>query len=135
MSSSPKTQPTTASVAAFIDAVPDPRRQADAREVGLMMQTATGEPPVMWGTSIVGFGRYQSSSGPWPVIGFSPRKAELVLYIMAGFDGVADLVARLGKAKTARSCLYIKRLADVDGAVLQQIIQAGVAAMEPKRIR
>lgn len=135
MSSGPKTQPTTASVAAFIDAVGDPRRQADARQVGLMMQTATGEPPVMWGTSIVGFGRYQSATGPWPLIAFSPRKAELVLYIMPGFDGMANLLARLGAARTARSCLYIKRLADVDTAALQQVIQAGVAAMEPKRMR
>ena len=134
MSSSPKTQPTTASVADFISAVPDPQRQADARVVGLMMQTATGEPPVMWGTSIVGFGRYQSASGPWPVIAFSPRKAELVLYIMPGFDGLADLVARLGKAKTARSCLYIKRLSDVDTAVLQELVQAAVAAMDAQRI-
>lgn len=134
MSSSPKTQPTTASVADFIDAVPDPRRQADARVVGLMMQTATGEPPVIWGTNIVGFGRYQSPTGPWPVIAFSPRKAELVVYVMPGFARYGELLARLGKVRTGQSCLYIKRLSDVDTAVLQELVQAAVAAMDDRRI-
>ena len=135
MSSSPKTQPTTASVADFIDAVPDPTRQADARVVGLMMQTATGAPPVIWGSNIVGFGRYQATSGAWPVIAFSPRKTELVLYVMPGFSRYEALLARLGKCRTGASCLYIKRLSDVDTTVLQELVQSAVAAMEPKRIR
>jgi hypothetical protein len=138
MSSSPKgpkTQPTTASVADFIDAVPDPTRQADARVVGLMMQTATGEPPVIWGSNIVGFGAYQSNSGAWPVIAFSPRKTELVLYVMPGFSRYDELMARLGKCRTGASCLYIKRLSDVDTSVLQELVQSAVTAMEPKRIR
>ena len=138
MSSSPKgpkTQPTTASVADFIDAVPDPTRQADARVVGLMMQTVTGEPPVIWGSNIVGFGAYQSNSGAWPVIAFSPRKTELVLYVMPGFSRYDELMARLGKCRTGASCLYIKRLSDVDTSVLQELVQSAVTAMEPKRIR
>lgn len=138
MSSSPKqpkTRPTTASVADFINAVPDPTRQADAREVGLMLQTATGEPPVIWGSNIVGFGAYQSPTGAWPVIAFSPRKAELVVYVMPGFSRYGELLSRLGKVRTGASCLYIKRLSDVDTAVLHELVQAAVAAMEPKRIR
>ena len=138
MSSSPKgpkTQPTTASVADFIDAVPDPTRQADARVVGLMMQTVTGEPPVIWGSNIVGFGAYQSPTGAWPVIAFSPRKTELVLYVMPGFSRYDELMARLGKCRTGASCLYIKRLSDVDTSVLQELVQSAVTAMEPKRIR
>ena len=134
MSSSPKTQPTTASVADFISAVPDPQRQADARVVGLMMQTATGEPPVIWGSNIVGFGRYRSPSGAWPVIAFSPRKAELVVYVMPGFARFDELLARLGKFRAGASCLYIKRLSDVDTAVLQELVQAAVTAMDAQRI-
>ncbi len=134
MSSSPKTQPTGASVAGFIDAVPDPQRQADCRQVGLMMQTAAGEPPVMWGTAIVGFGRYRSSSGDWPIIGFSPRKQELVLYLMDGLDDQARLLQRLGRHRTGKSCLYLKRLADVDLSVLDEIIHAAVAAMADRRL-
>ena len=105
-----------------------------------MMQAATGEPPVMWGEAIVGFGRYaytntSRKSFEWPLVAFSPRKNDLTLYIMPGFDAFAGLIAKLGRHKTGKSCLYIKQLADVDAGVLRGIIDGSVRAMAPKRIR
>jgi len=133
-----KTQPTKASVAAFLAAIPDEQRRKDCKAVAKLMQEVTGAKPVLWGTSIVGFGtyRYRSASGregDWPVTGFSPRKNDLTLYIMPGFDRYADLLARLGKHRTGKSCLYLKRLADVDLAVLKEIIGTSVGAMAKKR--
>lgn len=127
MADAPKTQPTTADPAAFIAAISDPRRRADAERIAALMQEATGEPPVMWGPSIVGFGRYHyqgrsGRSGDWMLTAFSPRKANFSLYLNAGFDQYADLLARLGKHKTGVGCLYINRLADVDEAVLFELI-------------
>ena len=138
-SSAPKTRPTGASVAAFIDAVPDERRRADCREVGLMMQTASGAPSEMWGPSIVGFGRYRllyanGREDDWPVIAFSPRKQDLVLYLMPGFEERRDLLARLGRHRTGKVCLYLKRLSDVDPAVLRELVDASVAGMAGRRI-
>ena len=135
----PKTRPTTASVADFLALQPDARR-ADCEEIEAMMQAATGEPAVMWGDAIVGFGRYAQSYAKgqpldWPVVGFSPRKAELVLYLMQGFEGAQPMLDRLGKHKTSKACLYIKRLADVDAEVLRKLIDASVEAMEPRRLR
>lgn len=135
----PKTRPTTASVADFLALQPDARR-ADCEEIEAMMQAATGEPAVMWGDAIVGFGRYAQSYAKgqpldWPVVGFSPRKAELVLYLMQGFEGAQPMLDRLGKHKTSKACLYIKRLADVDAVVLRQLIDASVEVMEPQRLR
>ena len=135
----PKTRPTTASVADFLALQPDARR-VDCEEIAAMMQAATGEPPVMWGEAIVGFGRYAYTNTSrktfeWPVVGFSPRKHDLTLYIMPGFDAFAGLIAKLGRHKTGKSCLYIKQLADVDAGVLRGIIDGSVRAMAPKRIR
>lgn len=135
----PKTRPTTASVADFLALQPDARR-TDCEQIEAMMQAATGEPAVMWGDAIVGFGRYAQSYAKgqpldWPVVGFSPRKAELVLYLMQGFDDAQPLLDRLGKHKTSKACLYIKRLADVDAEVLRKLIDASVEAMEPRRLR
>mgnify|MGYP006214585959 CR=1 FL=1 len=140
MPAEPKTKPTDASVADFIAAVENPVRRADAEVIRVMLEEVTGETPVMWGPSIVGFGRYRYTyasgrSGDWPVIGFSPRKNDLTLYIMPGFEGFADLMAKLGKHKTGKSCLYLKTLADVDPKVLRQLIDGSVKAMEPQRIR
>ena len=133
-----KTRVSDASVAAFLAQQSDDRR-ADCEAISAMMQAATGEPPVLWGGSIVGFGKYAyTSSGKvnaWPLIGFSPRKNELVLYLMTGFDDAAPLLEKLGKHKTGKSCLYLKQLADVDIDVLQALIDSSVAAMEPQRIR
>lgn len=132
----PKTRPGDASVAAFLADQPDERR-ADCEAIAAMMQAATGEPATMWGDSIVGFGRYAyASSGKaseWPLVGFSPRKNELVLYLMTGFDDA--LLGTLGKHRIGKSCLYVKKLADVDARVLRRLIDASVEAMAPKRIR
>ena len=134
-----KTRPTTASVSEFLALQPDPRR-ADCEAVAAMMEAATGERAEMWGAAIVGFGRYAYTNSTkktyeWPLVGFSPRKNDLTLYIMPGFEGFADLMAKLGKHKTGKSCLYLKTLADVDPKVLRQVIEGSVKAMEPQRVR
>lgn len=134
-----KTQPTSASVDEFLDGIADPTRREDCRTVAAMMQAATGEPPVMWGEGIVGFARYRyhyasGRSGDWPIVGFSPRKNDLTLYLMPGFDGREVLLEKLGKHKTGKACLYLKRLSDVDPAVLQQLIAASVKAMAKDRV-
>ena len=123
-----KTRKTGASVKAFIDALPDEERRADCREVARLMREVTGAKPAMWGPSIVGFGqqmlRYASGRElDWPLAAFSPRKQDLVLYCLGGYPGQQALLKRLGKHKTGKVCLYIKRLADVDEAVLKQLIE------------
>jgi hypothetical protein len=132
-----KTQPTDAPVSAFLDAVDNPRRREDARTVCAMLGEITGQAPVMWGPSIIGFGRYtyvNSTKTPadWPVIGLSPRKANLSLYIMPGFDERPDLMARIGKVKTSVSCLYITRLDDVDMGVLRALCEWAVTTMRAR---
>ena len=133
-----KTRPTDASVAAFLAQQSDQRR-ADCEAVAKMMEAATGEPAQMWGSGIVGFGRYAYTNSSrktfeWPLVGFSPRKHDLTLYIKPGFDGFAELMAKLGKHKTGKSCLYLKKLDDVDAKVLREVIEGSVRAMEPQRI-
>ena len=135
-----KTQPTGESVAAFLDRVPDEERRADCHTLVKLMRAATGEDPVMWGTSIVGFGRYRYTyasgrEGEWPIVGFAPRKNDLTLYIMPGFEPFAALMEKLGRHKTGKSCLYVKRLADVDGKVLAQLLGASVKRMASQRVR
>lgn len=127
MAAEPKTRPTDARVTDFIAAVDNPTRRADAEAVCAMMAEITGETPVMWGPSIVGFGSYKGPTGDWPLAGFSPRKANLVLYVLNDFDGQDDLLARLGKHKTGNVCLYLNKLADVDLAVLREIVERQVA--------
>lgn len=105
-----------------------------------MMEAATGEPAEMWGAAIVGFGRYayigsNKKTVEWPIIGFSPRKNDLTLYLMPGFEDQAELMGKLGKHKIGKSCLYLKTLADVDLDVLRELIQRSVMAMEPQRVR
>jgi hypothetical protein len=126
--------PTAVGVETFLDRVPDDGKKADALVLIDLMQTATGERPVMWGPSIVGFGsyhyRYESGrEGDSPVVGFSPRKTSLVIYIVTGFSGAEPLLAKLGKHSTGTSCLYIKRLSDVDLKVLAQLIKQSVRAV------
>ena len=132
MPAEPKTRPTDVPVADFIAAVENPKRRADAEVVQAMLAEVTGEPAVMWGPSIVGYGSYRGPTGDWPIIGFSPRKANLVLYIMPGFAEREDLMARLGKHKTGGSCLYINRLEDVDSSVLRELAVDSVAWMRQK---
>lgn len=134
-----KTRATAASVSEFLALQPDQRR-ADCEAIARMMEAATGERPEMWGANIVGFGRYAYANGAnrtaeWPIVGFSPRKNDLTLYIMPGFDGFSELMATLGKHRTGKSCLYLKRLADVDAGVLQRLIDGSVRAMEAQRVR
>ena len=130
-----KTRPTDASVEAFIDAVDHPRRREDARTLLELMHRVTGEEPVMWGPSIVGYGsyHYRYASGQeadWPVVGFSPRKQNLSIYIMTGFEECDKLLSRLGKHKIGKSCLYVNKLADVDLDVLEKLVRTSVAEMK-----
>ncbi len=135
----PKTKETKASVSKFLNAIPDKTRRDDCFAVADIMQAVTKEEPKMWGPSIVGFGQYHykgksGREGEWPIIGFSPRKGDLTLYIMAGFDEFPDLMKRLGKYKTGKSCLYIKKLADIDRKVLRELVKKSVKAMASRRI-
>ena len=126
----PKTRPTKVSVAAFLKKATDEETHADCLTLVRLMEQATGEAPQMWGPSIVGFGSHRLvyASGrevDWPLIGFSPRKKELTLYGL-GAGKRAALIARLGRCRTGKGCLYIRRLADVDMKVLQTLIAASV---------
>ncbi len=130
----PKTKPTKASVAKFLSAVEHEGRRKDARAVDKIMREITGEKPVMWGTSIVGYGTYESRSGDWPIVGFAPRKSALVLYLMGAFKGRDALMKKLGKHKAGRGCLYITNLAGVDQAVLRDLIARGVDYMRTQYV-
>src|SRR5271157_6073212 len=128
-----KTKPTEVSVAAFIEAIADETKRADAKALVKMMQSASGEKPKMWGPSIIGFGschyRYESGrDGDMPLVGFSPRKAANVLYGAIGFNGAEALLAKLGKHTIGKGCLYIKKLADVDSGVLEALVVKSAAA-------
>ena len=127
-----KTKPTDISVAEFIAAVENPVRRADAETVLALLEEISGEPATMWGPSIIGFGKYHyrydsGHEGDAPRIGFSPRKAQTVLYILGGFEWQDALLARLGKVKTSVACLYVNKLADVDMAVLREIAVRSLA--------
>ena len=130
-----KTSQNEGDVNAFIDAVENPRRRADARQLLELMQTVTGEPPKMWGPSIVGFGKYHyryasGREGDSLVVGFSPRKQNLVIYIMPGFSDYGELLGKLGKFRTGRSCLYVNKLDDVDLQLLEQLVRESVEEMK-----
>ena len=132
-----KTKPTIVNVDAFIAAVEKPVRREDATAVCEMMARVTGEPATMWGPSIIGFGSYHykydsGHEGDMARIGFSPRKANTVLYILDGFDGHAELMEKLGEHKTGKSCLYIKRLSDIDEGVLEQLCVESLKWMAEK---
>lgn len=132
-----KTQATKASVSAFIDAVADPDQKKDAKTIAALMQKHTGEKPTMWGPSIIGFGSYSykydsGREGQMCRIGFSPRKGQTVLYMMNGYEGEPELMAKLGKHKTGKSCLYVKKLADIDMTVLEQLVQRSLKYMNEK---
>src|ERR1700683_2003564 len=121
-----KTKPSKLSVAAFIGALPDPIKRADAKALVKLMQSAASEKPKMWGPSIIGFGsyhyRYESGrEGDMPLIGFSPRKGATVLYGMNASSDSKGLIAKLGKHTTGKGCLYIKMLNDLDQHVLTAV--------------
>ncbi|MCC7500425.1 DUF1801 domain-containing protein [Candidatus Nomurabacteria bacterium] len=134
-----KTKKTTVSPTAFIATVKDPQKRADAKALLTLFKKATGLPPKMWGSAIVGFGQYHyksnrsSQEGDWPLTGFSPRAATLTIYIMPGFKDYGSLLKKLGKHKiSGGSCIYIKKLADVDQKVLAEIIKKSVRDMRKK---
>jgi hypothetical protein len=124
-----KTKENDASVKDFINSVPDEAKRKDSLVLLELFEKITGEKPKMWGTSIVGFGKYHyksersSQEGDWPLTGFSPRKHALTIYMMPGFEGKKKLLAKLGKHKTSKGCLYIKRLSHVDKEILKQLIE------------
>lgn len=127
-----KTQRTDGDVGAHLSSIADAGRRSDAHAVCALMSEVTGEPPVMWGTTMVGFGSYaytyaSGRSGEWFATGFAARKQSLTLYFMDGFAAYEPLLARLGPHKTGKSCLHITRLADVDETVLRELITRSLA--------
>lgn len=127
-----KTRKNGADVEAFLDGIENDRRRTDCRAVVELMAAVTGEPPVMWGTSIIGFGSYHyqyasGREGDWMATGVSPRKQSLTVYIMTGFARHEELMRKLGRYTTGKSCLYIKRLEDVDLGVLRELVRESFA--------
>lgn len=133
-----KTLPTELPIADYLDAL-DEKRRVEAEQLITWMQAATGAPPVLWGSRIVGFGRYayryaSGHSGEWPLVGFGIGKAEISLYLSVDFAAEAASLAALGRHRTGVGCLYLKRLAGVDPASLQGMIQRSVAARAGQRV-
>lgn len=129
-----KTQKNDGDVIAFLNGVAHEKRRTDSFKVLELMKEVTGETPKMWGNSIIGFGQYHykyasGREGDWFLTGFSPRKQSLTLYIMAGFDDYDELMSRLGKYKTGKSCLYINKLEDVDQDVLRTLVKKSAEHM------
>ena len=127
-----KTRPTNQDVGEYLEEIADARQRADCQALCALMREETGAEPQMWGTSIVGFGTYQyrygsGRTGEWPLAGFSPRKQNTTLYLTYGVGHYDDLLARLGKHTTGKSCLYIKRLSDIDQGVLRELVRRAVA--------
>lgn len=130
-----KTKRNKGDVETFLNNVPDEKKRQDSFTVLELMKQVTGKKPEMWGDSIVGFGSYHykyasGREGDWFVTGFSPRKQNLTLYIMPGFDKYDTLLSKLGKHSTGKSCLYIKKIEDVDVDVLKELVKQSVAHME-----
>ena len=127
-----KTQPTGESVHAFLNQVEDEKKRRACFTILELMEDVTGAEPQMWGPSIVGFGSYHykyasGRQGEWFLTGFSPRKRDITLYIMSGFEQYQPLLDRLGKFKTGKSCLYINKIEDVDMGTLRQLVEQSVA--------
>jgi len=126
-----KTKPTKASVTQFLNQIPDATRREDCFAIAKMMEEITGSKPVMWGPSIVGFGTYSykyasGHTGDWPVAAFSPRKQDLTVYMMVGFEKYEELLSKLGKHRKSKACLYIKRLSDIHVPTLKKLIKVSV---------
>ena len=133
-----KTKQTDASVKDFLNHIPDEQRREDCFAVAKIMEEITGNKPKMWGPSIVGFGTYHykyasGREGDWMITGFSPRKKDLTLYIMMGFEKYPELMKQLGKHSTGKSCLYIKRLSDIHMPTLKKLIKASVKQFKDYR--
>ena len=134
-----KTKPTGESVKDFLNKIPDPERREDCFAVAKLMEEITGDKPKMWGPSIVGFGTYHykydsGREGDWMVTGFSPRKKDLTLYLIMGFEKHAELMKQLGKHSASKSCLYIKRLSDIHVPTLKKLIKASVKQLHDHRM-
>ncbi|UCE14974.1 MAG: DUF1801 domain-containing protein [Candidatus Heimdallarchaeota archaeon] len=130
-----KTQKTQTNVEEFLNSVPNETKREDSLCILELMQEVTGEEPVMWGTSIIGFGsfhyKYASGrEGNWFLTGFSPRKQSLSLYVMPGFKKYESLLANLGKYETGKSCIYINKLADIDKDILRELIRESTIHMK-----
>ena len=130
-----KTKVNDASVTKFLNSIEDESTRKDCLEIMKLMKQVTKEEPRMWGASIVGFGSYHykgasGREGDWMLTGFSPRKQNLTLYIIAGFDKHANLLKKLGKHSTSKGCLYIKKLADVDMKLLKELVSDSVQTMK-----
>lgn len=129
-----KTKENDASVQAFLEKVGDKQKREDCKRIAAMMEEISGYPPKMWGPSIVGYGRYHykydsGHEGDFFRVGFSPRKQNITIYIMPGFEHFDDQLEKLGKYSTGKSCLYIKRLSDIDLDVLETLIKESLACM------
>lgn len=127
-----KTRPTGQPVDDFLDGIADPQRRADCQRLRQLMEIASGQPAVLWGTSIVGFGnlhyRYATGrEGDTAAVGFAPRASSITLYVSGGFDEIGPILGRLGPHKLGKGCLYLKRLADVDEAALVEVIETSLA--------
>lgn len=130
-----KTKPTKESVKDFLNRIPEAERREDCFAIAKMMEEITGEKPVMWGPSIVGFGSYtykyaSGHGGDWPITGFSPRKKDLTLYIMMGFERHPELMEKLGKHTHSKSCLYVRRLSDIHVPTLKKLIKIGIKELK-----
>lgn len=129
-----KTKAGKSSVTEFIRQIDDPVMRRSCRDLNALMKKITGKRPRMWGASMIGFGNYHyqyasGREGDWFVTGFSPRKKDLTVYIMPGFDNYQTLMKRLGKYKTGKSCLYIRKPEDIDWKVLEKLISESVSDM------
>ena len=131
MAAEAKTKPTNESVKEFLNRIPKAERREDCFTVLKMMEEITGDKPKMWGPSIVGFGtwhyKYASGhEGDWPIAAFSPRKTDLTLYLTPGFQKYSEMMGKLGKHSTGKSCLYIKRLSDIHLPTLKKLIKTSI---------
>ncbi|MEO9482064.1 MAG: DUF1801 domain-containing protein [Ekhidna sp.] len=132
-----KTAPNNQSVEAFIDSIEPEWKRDDARELLKLIQNISGEKPIMWGDSIVGFGSYHykyktGREGDWFLAGFSPRKTSMTIYMMGGFEGQDDDLQKIGKHKKSVGCLYIKRLADIDIKVLERMTKRSIETLKKR---
>lgn len=132
-----KTAPTDQDYREFLDQVESEQKKKDSYTLVEKMKALTGAEPVMWGPSILGFGSYHyvyksGRENDWFLTGFSPRKTALTIYLMDGFDKYGDILSRLGKFKQSKGCLYLKRLSDIDEAVLDELLTASVTYLKNK---
>ena len=132
-----KTQPTKMTVSTFPNAIKDEDRRRDCKTIARLLKEVSGKRPVMWGTSIIGYGQYHykyasGREGDSFRIGFAPRKQDITIYIMPGYTDFGHILAKLGKHKKGKSCLYIKRLSDVNMAVLERLLKAGWKDMQKR---